>query len=141
MVQAGPAVVVEGISARLRIGGRLTPWLSTLVVRRGAQRWRFDRIVDTWNQDLAIDDMNWTLRMRGTGGSAVLSMEADPAEMACLGYLNPDGQLSYCMNSKLSRVTLRVNPVGDDAFACRSEHGGALEFLRSEPDARLGEVV
>ncbi len=137
----GPAVLVEAVSAKLRIGGLLTPLLSTLVIRRGAQRWRFDRIVDTWNQDLAIDDMSWTLRMRGKDGSAVLSMQADPAEMACLGYLNPDGRLSYCMNSKLSRVTLRVAPVGDDAFACRSEHGGALEFLRSEPDARLGEVV
>ena len=137
----GPAVLVEGVSARLRIGGRLTPWLSSLVVRRGAQRWRFDRIVDTWNQDLAIDDMTWTLRMRGPAGAAVLSIAADPAEMACLGYLNPDGRLSYCMNSKLSTVTLRVSPVDDDAFSCRSEHGGALEFLRTEPDPRLGEVV
>jgi len=137
----GPAVVVEGVSVRLRMGGRLTPWLSGLVVRRGSQAWRFDRIVDTWRQDVAINDMTWTLRIRGSQGAAVLTVQADRAEMACLGYRNPDGRLSYCMNSKLSAVTLRVDPVNDDAFDCRSEHGGALEFLRAEPDSRLGEVV
>ena len=137
----GPAVVVEGVSARIRIAGRLTPWLSGLVVRRGSHRWRFDRIVDTWNQKVAIDDMTWTLRMKGKDGTAMLTMEADPSEMACLGYRNPDGRLSYCMNSKLSRVKLSVDPRTDDAFECRSAHGGALEFLRVAPDPRLGEVV
>lgn len=137
----GPAVLVEGTSAKLRIAGRLTPWLSALVVRRGAKEWRFDRLVDTWNHDVAIDDMSWVLRIRGEGGEAVIKASADPAEMACLGYRNPNGFLSYCMNSKLSKVWLRVNPRDDDAFECFSAHGGALEFLRDTPDPRLGGVI
>ena len=137
----GPAVMVEGVSARIRLGRWLTPWLSALVVRRGDQVWRFDRMVDVWNHKTAIHDMSWALHIKGPAGEATLKVSADPDEMACLGYHNPDGRLSYCMNSKLSRVTLRVNPRKDDAFECHSEHGGALEFLRGEPDERLGEVI
>ncbi len=141
----GPAVLVEGASARIRIAGRLTPWLSVLVVRRGAQEWRFDRLVDTWNHELAFgdvgDELSWVLRMRGPDGEALLKVSAHTSQMACLGYRNPNGRLSYCMNSKLSKVTLRDSPRVDDAFECHSEHSGALEFLRTEPDVRLGTVI
>ena len=85
--------------------------------------------------------MTWALRVRGRDGAAFLTMKADPDEMACLGYRNPNDRVSYCMNSKLATVTLRVNPRTDDMFECRSAHGGALEFLRGEPDPRLGEVI
>ena len=38
-------------------------------------------------------------------------------------------------------VRLRVNPKVGDGFECHSPHGGALEFLRHEPDPRWPEVV
>ena len=52
--------------------------------------------------------------------------------MVCLGYFNPDGRLSYCLNSKLAHVRLEVEPRHGDAFVLTSEHGGALEFLVPE---------
>ena len=79
--------------------------------------------------------------MRGKAGEALLSMDAHPSEMVCLGYANPDGQTRYCLNSKLARVRLQVNPTRSSGFTCTSEHGGALEFLRTTPDVRLGEVI
>ena len=79
--------------------------------------------------------------MRGADGEARLIMRADPEEMACLGYRNPDGALSYCLNSKLAHTVLRVNPANDDGFECVSPHGGALEFLSPTADPRLPEVV
>jgi hypothetical protein len=136
-----PHTLVEGVSARLRVAGRLTPWISGLVVRRGAREYRFDRIVDLWRQRPAVGDLDWALRIRGRDGEALLSMAADASEVACLGYGNPDGALRYCLNSKLAEVRLRVNPRDDDGFECHSPHGGALEFLRHDADPRWPEAV
>ena len=52
--------------------------------------------------------------------------------MVCLGYDNPDGERSYCFNSKLAEVTLEVRPADGASFTCTSAHGGALEFLRRQ---------
>jgi hypothetical protein len=60
--------------------------------------------------------------------------------MVCLGYRNPNDELSYCFNSKLADVLLEVTPKKGPAFRCRSAHGGALELLRREPEAGM-EVV
>jgi len=136
-----PVAVVEAVSARIKVGGWTTPLLSTMVVRRGEAEYRFDRLVDAWRQRSEMGEYGWALRMRGRAGEAMLSMDADPAEMVCLGYANPDGVTRYCLNSKLARVRLQVNPAAAPGFTCTSEHGGALEFLRTEPDARLGEVI
>ncbi len=135
-----PFCSVEGFSGRIRIAGLVTPLLSGMVVRRGDREYRFDRIFDTWRQRARIDDLSWTLHMRGSGGEAWLEMKADADEMVCLGYQNPDGRLSHCLNSKLARVRLRVNPVNDEGFSCTSAHGGAFELLRNEPDPRFRVV-
>ena len=141
--QDEPVALMEGFSASARIAKRPTPIISNLVVRRGDREYRFDRLVDLWRQDPQIDLQNyrWELRLRGPDGEAALAMEADPDEMVCLGYHNPDGRLSYCLNSKLAHTELRLNPVNDAAFECTNPHGGALEFLRNSPDPHFHRVV
>jgi len=136
-----PCAMVEAYSARLRIAGMTTPKLSGMVVRHGERTYRFDRIVNLWNQRSETKDMCWVLKMKGKDGKALLRMETVPKEVVCLGYTNPDDHLSYCLNSKLAKVRLQVIPTKGEAFECFSAHGGALEFLRHEPDPRLGEVI
>ena len=133
--------MVEGFTGRIRLAGRPTPRMSALVVRHGAQTYRFDRVFDFWRQKVAIDDFRWTVGLSGDDGTARLEMDAGGRLMVCLGYRNPDGRMSYCFNSKLARTTLRVEPRGAAAFECRSEHGGALEFLRNTPDTRFPNVI
>lgn len=132
-----PHALVEAVSARLKAGPWGTPWFSAMVIRRGAQQWRFDHLIDLWRQRSEVGDLSWTLRMRGLDGEAMLSMLARPHEVICLGYENPDGEMTYCLNSKLATVVLRVNPRNEDAFECRSEHGGALEFQQRHADPRF----
>ncbi len=136
-----PVAMAEAFSGKLKLGPVITPFLSALVVRRAGKTYRFNRIVDLWRQKVVIDDMHWCVTMRGSGGEAMLSMRADHKKMVCLGYLNPDDALSYCLNSKIARVELRVNPTNEEGFRCFSEHGGALEFLRRTPDPRFEKVV
>jgi len=136
-----PDVMVEGFSAKVRVGGRLTPRVSCLVVRRGEEALRFDRLFDLWRQQAEVGADRWSLVMQGADGEARLEMDAAERPMACLGYRNPDGRASYCFNSKLASVRLRVQPRRGAAFACESAHGGALEFLRHAPDPRFPHVV
>lgn len=136
-----PETMLEAFTARVRVAGRLTPRVSCLVVRHGEQTLRFDRLFDLWRQEADLEPDRWALRMTGRDGEARLEMDAAGRPIACLGYRNPDGHLRYCFNSKLARVRLRVQPRHGAAFACESEHGGALEFLRHEPDPRFPDVV
>lgn len=132
--------MVEGFTGRVRIGSMLTPRLSAMVIRRGSEEYRFDRIVDTWRQEATISPTRWTLRMRGPDGEARLRMDGTNRPMACLGYQNPDGRTSYCFNSKLADTLLEVRPTRGEPFHCASPHGGALEFLRPEPDPTIPVV-
>jgi hypothetical protein len=136
-----PETMLEGFSARVRVGGRVTPRISCLVVRRGDATFRFDRLFDLWRQHADVGADRWAVRMAGPAGEARLTMDATERPMACLGYRNPDGHMSYCFNTKLARVELLVQPRHGAAFACESDHDGALEFLRDSPDPRFPDVV
>lgn len=136
--------MVEGFSARVRVAGRTLPRLSALVVRKGGRVFRFDALFDAWRQKAEVSADRWTLALRGTEGEATLKMDASnraTQPMVCLGYDNPNGERSYCFNSKLAAVTLVVRPSDGASFTCKSAHGGALEFLRREADPRFPHVV
>jgi hypothetical protein len=133
----GAAIVAEGYSGRLKLGPVRTPLLSGLVVRRGDQEHRFDRIVDRWNHSVELGDLSWQARFRGRAGDALISLRAEPELVRCLGYRNPDGTLSHCLNSKLASATLRVNPVNGDGFEVSTDHGAALELLSLRADPRF----
>lgn len=134
-------VMVEGFSGRVRVAGRTTPRMSALVVRRGARTWAFDAIFDVWRQQAEVTLDRWVLRLRGRDGEARLEMDAAGRPMVCLGYGNPDGETSYCFNTKLAKARLEVRPADGAAFVCESRHGAALELLRREPDSRFPHVV
>ncbi|MFJ9370467.1 hypothetical protein ACIRRA_39430 [Nocardia sp. NPDC101769] len=136
-----PFAVMEAASGRTRIAGCTSPLLSMLVIRRGDEEFRFDRIVDLWRQRPLLDFPAWTLRMRGRHGTAELRMHAEPEQMVCLAYRNPARDTSYCLNSKTAAVTVHVAPINGNAFELRSPHGGALEFLVPHPVASVSPTV
>jgi hypothetical protein len=139
--EGSPFCVVEGASTRLRLGPQTTPLLSTLVVRRRDREFRFSQAFAFWRQKASVGDLAWNLEVTSPDGEASLEVVASPSLTVCLGYQNPDGRLSYCLNSKLARARLRVNPSNDEGFECLSEHGAALEILQNTPDLRFDRVV
>lgn len=133
--------MVEGFTGRIRIAGRTSPRMSALVVRRGSAEYRFDRLFDFWRQEATVEARRWRVRLAGAAGEATLELDATNRPMVCLGYRNPDGRLSYCLNTKVAQVRLQVKPARGEPFELHSADGGALEFLRQAPDAALAEVV
>ena len=136
--------MMEGFSARVRVAGTTTPRLSALVVRKGGRTFAFDALFDAWRQKASVSADSWVLSLRGADGEATLEMDASDRAtkpMVCLGYDNPNGERSYCFNSKLAAVKLVVRPSDGASFTLKSAHGGALELLRREPDPRFPDVV
>ncbi|WP_040808495.1 hypothetical protein [Nocardia concava] len=136
-----PFAVMEAASARTRLAGRTSPLISMLVLRRGDEEFRFDRVLDLWRQRPHLDFPSWTLRMRGRHGTAELRTHADPEQMVCLAYRNPARATSYCLNSKTAAVSVHVAPIAGNAFELRSPHGGALEFLVPQPVAAVSSPI
>lgn len=136
-----PVAMLEGATARIALGPVISPRLSLLVVRNGAREYRFDHLVDIWNQSPDIDFPRWQLRMRGSGGEALVAFAAQPRRMVGLGYHNPRGSIAHCLNSKTAACALQVNPTSEDGFACSSEHAGALEFLLPTPHPEVPLVA
>ena len=116
-------------AARTRIAGWLTPRLTAIWVRRGAETYRFNRIRDLSKHQVVLAYPRWTVSAKGPEGELELEMLAKPEEIVCLGYYNPDGALSYCLNSKLAEARLVVRPAQGEPFEYTSQHGAALEFL------------
>jgi hypothetical protein len=131
----------EAFSAKVKLGPARSPTLSALVAVVGGRTYRFDRLVDRWRQSAVIGRYDWFLGLSGRSGRAELTLRASPEQMVALAYDNPSGTRAYCLNSKLAEARLRVWPVDDQPFALHSLWGGALEFLRAEPDPVCGEVV
>jgi hypothetical protein len=132
--------LAEGYSGRVRMGGRLLPRMSALVVRHRGRELRFDRTFDFLRQEATVGPRRWTVRLKGKDGEARLRMDALDRPMACLGYRNPGGELSYCFNTKIAEALLEVDPKDGPSFRCKSAFGGGLELLRHEPDPGV-EVV
>jgi hypothetical protein len=135
-----PDTFVEAGAGRMKIGGRVTPRIASMVVRRGAREFHFDRVRDLTHHDSNSSRDRWALRIWGPEGEARLRLDAGGRPMVCLGYPNPPGHLSYCFNSKLAEALLEVKPLRGAPFTCKSAHGAALEFLRSEPDPNFTVV-
>ncbi|MEE2758171.1 MAG: hypothetical protein VYA30_16045 [Myxococcota bacterium] len=127
-----PTCMVEGFSGRIRVGGKLTPPISALVIRHQGEEYRFNKLLDLWNQETDVTYPTWTLSMKSKVASATLTMVANPDEMICLGYLNPNGALNYCLNSKLAETRLQLTPKNGKKTEFYSHFGGALEFLTPE---------
>jgi hypothetical protein len=112
-----------------------------LVVRTRSREYRFDRILDLWRQRPEQHFPRWSLGMKGPDGRAHLGMRSPTNSMVCLAYPNPARATSYCLNSKTASVQLRLLPKDGSMVELRSEHGGALEFLRPQPEPTVQPIV
>jgi hypothetical protein len=122
----------EGFSGRVRLGPVMTPWLSLAALHVGGRTLRFDGPASMLARGIQVGVDHWRFRLRQ--GDAVLHGElmADKDAMAGLHYANPRGPLTYCLNSKLARGTLRLEEPGRPDLELTSDRI-ALEIGTHDP--------
>lgn len=126
-------LVVEALSGRVRVGPVLTP-LVTLVCAR------FRGVTYTWNGPLEIARAHGDVGLRrysfsaeGRAARIEGSFEADTDDMVGLYYPNPDGPMTYCLNTKLARAHVRFEASGRPPVVVKSR-AAALEIGTRDAD-------
>ena len=88
----------DGFSARIKLAGGLkSPWLSTVVGRNPDVALNNP---SSWVGGVEVTPLSWKLAK----GSTVLSMRTQAKRMVGLRYAHPNGEESYCYNTKFAEV-------------------------------------
>lgn len=147
LFDGAPDVVVDGFSAKIRLGPVVTPYLSMAVQRQGSVDTPFNGFLDAFRGEAIVDFPHWELHLsragtfhghgaRGNTQRLHWTMRGQPDQFIGLPYHQPSGSLSYCYNTKWAHTTLYIEEQGVEPRFYTSDQG-ELEFLVSEPLAGI----
>ncbi len=128
-------IVFEGVTARARMGRRLTPSMTIVTIKAEGETFSFNGPIRMFLNRGLIGPMKWNFSagddIEGVSGEVV----ASPAESAGLYYRNPDGSVIHCLNSKLASAKLALKRPGKPETILTSNQA-ALEL--GSPDKCYG---
>jgi hypothetical protein len=128
-----PEVFLECATARLKVGFVLTPPLTVLVLRIGAEEFSLNSVTQALRTRAHFDFFHWEIDARCAGLRIAVSMRATREQFAGLDYPNPPGGSKTCLNSKLATCTLTVEQA-DQPRRSFTSHGAAFEMLTDRSD-------
>jgi hypothetical protein len=123
----GEDVVLEGTTARVRVGGVLTPPTTFLCVRHHGTSYLANGAASVARNAGTISPRRWRFHGRGPRIEVDGEMWADTEDFVGLFYPNPDGSTCHCLNSKLARAEVTLRVAGRAPRTLRSA-GSALEI-------------
>jgi hypothetical protein len=120
-------LIIEAISGRVRVGPVLTPVLTVVCAR-------FRGVDYLWNGPIEMARAHGDIGLRRYSFTAEAKrarieglFEVDTEDMVGLYYPNPDGPMTYCLNSKLARAHVRLEVRGRPPVVVNSR-AAALEI-------------
>ncbi len=128
-----PEIVFEGVSGRVALGPVLTPTRTLLFVRHRGVRYDLNGTLDLLRNQGEITPRRY--RFRGESDLAFVQGElwGESDDFVGLYYPNPDGAMTYCLNTKIAQAELRFRPRGRDEMVLRSS-AAALEIGTRDPN-------
>lgn len=120
-------LVLEGTSARVRVGPVLTPTATLLVVRAGGATHYLTRMRQIFRSQGSMTFRRWQFDGRGKDVHVRGELWAESEDMAGLRYDNPDGAVTHCLNSKLASARVEVTLPGRTPIVATSR-AAALEI-------------
>jgi hypothetical protein len=114
-------LVFEGTSGRVRVGPVLIPTTTLLVVRLNGQTHALNHVSELLRNEGSMTFRRW--KFSGSGPTLSLRGEiwTETEDMVGLHYENPDGAMTYCLNSKLASARIAIEP--------KKTMGGGLPFV------------
>ena len=131
-----PAAWLDVALARLKLGGRMTPWLASGALFFGGQRRRLGGLAARAAAVHEHGPQGCSLTLSGAGGLRVRVEVAVQAHTAAgWRYADPDGGEHDVINCSVAALELSVTPgARAGTVRMRSEHGGAYELGLRERD-------
>ncbi len=123
----------EGLSGKVPLGSRTSPLLTTGAIHIGGRTYRFDGPRTLLSRDVGVGFDRYRFRMVGSGAELNGVIASRPEGTAGLHYTNPDGSMTYCLNSKLASGRLFLKRRGFPEVELLSDQF-ALEVGTRDPE-------
>jgi len=126
--EEAPEAWVDVALGRIKIAGRMTPWVANGALSLDGRR---HRVGGLFARGLRVEETagDCTLRLPGEHGLSVQAHVEIPAEAAAgWRYADPDGGEHDVVNCSVAALELTVKPRGGAPRALRTPHGGVYEL-------------
>lgn len=134
----GPPVVIEALTARIKLGGVLeSPPVSAFNLDYRGERFEFNRLTDSLMTRSTYDLTHWEFQLRRGKRKFLGKIVARPEQFVGVKYEEPDGQVLYCHNSKLSDLEIMVFDGRDLKETLVASGTCAFELTAREPRPRV----
>ena len=130
--EGGEELVFEGITAQVKMGPVKTPNITLLVVIDRGVRYVFNSATTIASSRGAIRARSWIFHAANKLAAVSGEMHADTEDFVGLHYENPNGEMSYCLNSKIARGKINFEVKGRPRVEART-HAAALEICTKDP--------
>lgn len=120
-------LLLEGATARVKVGPVLAPPLTLVCVWHRGRRYELNETKTLLRARGTISTRVWKFRSSGPTASVEGELRAETEDMAGLYYENPNGEMTYCLNSKIARAELTLTPT-DGPVVHATSRAAALEI-------------
>jgi len=125
-------LVVEGITARVKLGPVLAPPITLVIAEHAGARQLFTLPGSLWRARGRIAPRAWEFTAANATARIRAHFSADTDDFVGLHYENPDRAMTYCLNSKIARGSLRLEVAGRTLVA--HTRAAALEIGTRDPN-------
>jgi hypothetical protein len=125
--------VLEAVSARVRVGPVLSPLTTLVCARHRGVAYDFVKPLELLRASGDVGKRSYHFAATSALASIEGFLEAETEDMVGLHYANPDGPMTYCLNSKLARARVRFEAVGRAPLTLTSR-AAALEIGTRDAD-------
>lgn len=142
LFEGGADAVFEGYSAKIKLGPTLSPWLTGAVLRLDGEQHEFHALKRLYNRSVQVHAgagvRAWAFDATRDDLKIEWRVSAPDRDFVGLRYVNPDGSLNHCLNSKLASCELvlsrRSNGRWREVRRLRGAHSCAYEVLTQDFD-------
>jgi hypothetical protein len=122
------------VSASMKLGGVLnTPLITMVAVRDRGVRYEATTLTELRQSRGSIEGLRrWNFRANHAGAQLEGSLSMRDDDIVGLYYPNPNGEMTFCLNSKIARATLRFEVRGRAPRVLTSD-AAALEIGTHDP--------
>jgi hypothetical protein len=125
-------LILEGATARVKVGPLLAPALTVLCVWRRGVRYAFNQPQVLLRSRGTVGMRAWTFHAESKLARVEGELSAETRDFVGLHYENPDGAMTYCLNSKIAAGTMTLAVKGRPPFTSTTR-AAALEIGTKDP--------
>ena len=130
----GDDTYFEGFSGKIKVGPWVSPFMNMAVLQLRGKRYVWNGLKAIRSEKIRVETNRWQFEIEGKENRLVGSILAPKDHFIGLHYYNPKGEVSYCLNSKVSAGEIQLlTPDGKVIESLRTKQSFALEVLVKDP--------